>query len=251
MRKSWAFLLSVVVSFAPVYAAEVSRRYETRVMTRGANNNTDKNIQAQRSVTKRGASNTKSVSRSRSSGHNVETASVGTRAVATGTANTGRAATNRNVVGRSTVATARTATNVGTRTSARNTATRINNLVASRAVSLPSVKVGTNNGGLATRAAGVVKNDEFYSLAEKCKAQYTDCMDNFCNVLDDDQGRCSCSKNIKNYAKTEEALKLATEKLQDVAQKIQYIGLTADEVETLFAQTAAEEAMQSNSDSSQ
>ena len=76
-------------------------------------------------------------------------------------------------------------------------------------------------------------------------------MDNFCNVLDDNQGRCTCSKNIKNYAKTEEALKAATEALQDVAQQIQYIGLSSDEIETLFTQTEAEIQMQSTQDNTQ
>ena len=120
---------------------------------------------------------------------------------------------------------------------------------------VPAVRVAGTTSTVAATPVTVeeVKTsmDELAQITDFCKAQYTDCMDNFCNVLDDNQGRCSCSKNIKNYAKTEEALKLATEKLQDVAQKIQYIGLTGDEVETLFAQTAAEEAMQSNSDSSQ
>ena len=93
--------------------------------------------------------------------------------------------------------------------------------------------------------------DELAQITDYCKAQYTSCMDNFCNVLDDNQGRCSCSKNIKNYAKTEEALKAATEALQDVAQQIQYIGLTGDEVNTLFAETEAEIALSDNKDSSQ
>ena len=84
-----------------------------------------------------------------------------------------------------------------------------------------------------------------------CKAQFATCMDNFCNVLSEEQGRCSCSKNLKNYAKTEEALKQITEGLQDVAQQIQYIGLTRDEVYTLFSQTVAEEEMQGKSDNSQ
>jgi len=70
-------------------------------------------------------------------------------------------------------------------------------------------------------------------------------------VLDDNQGRCSCSKNIKNYAKTEAALKQATEELQDVAQQIQYIGLTGDEIETLFTQTEAELQMQKTTDNTQ
>ena len=86
---------------------------------------------------------------------------------------------------------------------------------------------------------------------EYCKTQYTQCMDNFCDVLDDAQGRCSCSKNIKNYAKTSTAQKEANAALQDIAQQIQYIGLSRDEVETLFTQTEAELTMQGNTDNSQ
>ena len=100
-------------------------------------------------------------------------------------------------------------------------------------------------------AEATTSMEELVQLTDFCKAQYMECMDNYCNVLDDAQGRCSCSKNIKNYAKTEEALKVATESLQDIAQKIQYIGLSADEINTLFEQTAAEVAMQSTTDSSQ
>ena len=88
--------------------------------------------------------------------------------------------------------------------------------------------------------------DDLAELTDYCKAQYASCMDNYCNVLDDNQGRCSCSANLKNYAKAEAALKTATEELQDVAQKIQYIGLTTREVETLFTETAAEEKMRTN-----
>ena len=87
-------------------------------------------------------------------------------------------------------------------------------------------------------------------LTELCKSQYAACMDNYCNVLDDNQGRCSCSKNIKNYEKTETALAEATEKFQDVVQQIRYIGLTADQVESLFTETEAELSMKSTTDKS-
>ncbi len=102
-----------------------------------------------------------------------------------------------------------------------------------------------------TAASATSAMDELAQITAFCKAQYTECMDNFCNVLDDNQGRCSCSKNIKNYEKTEVALKEATEALQDVAQQIQYIGLTGDEIQTLFTQTEAEAAMSGNTDNSQ
>lgn len=118
---------------------------------------------------------------------------------------------------------------------------------------IPSVTASVGASTTASESAEQVamSMDELAQITDFCKAQYTQCMDNFCNVLDDNQGRCSCSKNLKNYAKTEEALKTATEALQDVAQQIQYIGLTGDEVETLFTQTIAEETMQSKSDNSQ
>ena len=87
-------------------------------------------------------------------------------------------------------------------------------------------------------------------LTDYCKAQYAACMDNYCNVLDDNQGRCSCSKNLKNYEKTEQALAEATENFQNVVQQIRYIGLTTDQVNALFDETEAELTMKSNSDSS-
>ena len=88
-------------------------------------------------------------------------------------------------------------------------------------------------------------------LTDYCKAQYAQCMDNYCNVLDENQGRCSCSANIKTYEKTEKSLADITETFQDVVQKIKYIGLTTAQIESLFAETEAEIAMKSNSDNSQ
>ena len=125
--------------------------------------------------------------------------------------------------------------------------------IRARVPSAVSISSSTANVGTSTeeKQEAVMNMDELAQLTDYCKAQYTSCMDNFCNVLDDNQGRCSCSKNVKNYEKTELALKAATEALQDVSQQIQYIGLTADDIETLFTQTEAEIAMQSNSDNTQ
>lgn len=115
---------------------------------------------------------------------------------------------------------------------------------------IPTITALSGSSTIATETVAETTQsmDELAQITDFCKAQYTSCMDNFCNVLDDNQGRCSCSKNIKNYAKTEEALKAATEALQEVAQQIQYIGLSADEIETLFTQTEAEIKMQSTQD---
>jgi hypothetical protein len=118
----------------------------------------------------------------------------------------------------------------------------------------PVIRVASGT-GLSTEttssAATPSEMDELAEMTDYCKAQYAACMDNYCNVLDENQGRCSCSANLKNYSKSENALKQATAELQEVAQKIQYIGLSSREVETLFSQTEAELTMQSKTDSSQ
>jgi len=123
---------------------------------------------------------------------------------------------------------------------------------SARVPSIASVSVSNNTSvNVAETVKEVTANlGSLAELADYCKSQYTQCMDNFCNVLDDNQGRCSCSKNVKNYEKTEEALRAATEELQDVAQRIQYIGLTAEEINMLFTQTEAELALQNVSDNS-
>ena len=121
---------------------------------------------------------------------------------------------------------------------------------------VPTVRVGSSSTATSsvsssgTTVSSTTSIDELAQLTDYCKAQYVACMDNFCNVLDDNQGRCSCSANLDNYAETEAALKDATESLQEVAMQMQYIGLTTEEVETLFTQTAAELELSSSSDNS-
>jgi len=113
-------------------------------------------------------------------------------------------------------------------------------------------RVATVTSGLTTTSSSSTTSgtdmEELAQMTDFCKAQYFSCMDNFCNTLDDNEGRCSCSANIKNYQKVEDALKTATEDLQNVAMQIQYLGLNKDEVVALFSQTEAEEAMSENQD---
>lgn len=115
----------------------------------------------------------------------------------------------------------------------------------------PIIRVASSGTTVNDASVSTANMDELAELTDYCKAQYAACMDEYCNVLDGDQGRCICSANLKNYSKTEEGLKKATEELQEVAQKIRYIGLSSREIDQLFSQTEAELAMQSKSDTTQ
>ena len=210
---------------------------------RGSANTSARNVNARTSATSRNATQARTGVKSR------EATTTSPRATATNNAR----------VAQRTGTSARTATNITPVATnvRRNTTTNTGRVVTTNA------RTGVRS-GITARAGTVSANtnatdntttisqmDNLTQMTDYCKAQYTSCMDNYCNVLDDNQGRCTCSKNIKNYEKTEKALKEANEALRDVAQQIQYIGLTAGEIEALFSQTEAEIQMQATNDNSQ
>ena len=89
------------------------------------------------------------------------------------------------------------------------------------------------------------------TLNKSCQDQYNECMDQFCAVIDANQGRCSCSANLSKYTKVETAVKDANSQLNEVAQRIRYVGLSADEIRAIMTETEAEEALNGTTDTSQ
>ncbi len=247
-------VVAPVVQPSAVNPRTANRNASRAVPTTSATNVTTRSAGNRAVASSRTASNTAVQSRSATTATTRgTTARVSSRAARSATNGTNQIATTRramqnnmpavtaraSIVQTDTVNTPLYTGRVGTRSSA----------VRARIPTITSVAASTAT--TETAAVTTQSMDELAQITDFCKAQYTACMDNFCNVLDDNQGRCSCSKNLKNYAKTEEALKEATEALQDVAQQIQYIGLSSDEIETLFTQTEAEMQMQSTNDNTQ
>jgi len=85
-------------------------------------------------------------------------------------------------------------------------------------------------------------------LNNTCQQQYNECMDQFCAVVDTNQKRCSCSANLSRYVEAQKAVEKANVELNDVAQRIRYVGLSADEIRAIMSATEAEEAMEKNKD---
>ena len=151
------------------------------------------------------------------------------------------------------------ATNAGidpmTARAATNNAQDVN---TARAVSLTGPALATTRGSVmrplgsaalfspTAQEEPVTISPELQAQADLCKAQYMFCMDQFCNVLDDNQGRCSCSASVERYAEAEQALADATIRLQEVANQIRLLGLSRDEIESMFRETEAEEALRLN-----
>ncbi|MBD5389258.1 hypothetical protein HDR63_03325, partial [bacterium] len=85
--------------------------------------------------------------------------------------------------------------------------------------------------------------EQVADLNKSCQEQYNDCMDQFCAVIDANQKRCSCSANLSRYTRVESAVKEANTQLNEVAQRIRYVGLSADEIRAIMSATEAEDAL--------
>ncbi len=94
------------------------------------------------------------------------------------------------------------------------------------------------------------KLEQTAELNKSCQDQYNECMDQFCAVVDTNQKRCSCSANLNKYTKVEKAATDANQKLNEVAQAIRYVGLSADEIRAIMTETEAEEALDETKDTS-
>ncbi len=112
-------------------------------------------------------------------------------------------------------------------------------------------RAATQKPDAATLADAKQRMEQVAELNKSCQEQYNDCMDQFCAVVDTNQRRCSCSANLTKYTKVETAVKEANTKLNEVAQNIRYVGLSADEISAIMSATEAEEAMSGKTDTTE
>lgn len=87
-------------------------------------------------------------------------------------------------------------------------------------------------------------------LNSMCQQQYNECMDQFCAIVDTNQKRCSCSVNSSKYLNAQQNVEQLNIELNDVAQRIRYIGLSADEIRAIMSETEAEKVLSKTKDKS-
>ncbi len=142
---------------------------------------------------------------------------------------------------------------VGGRATIAGTDIQTGSNIASEARSVQARATTTADTTATSETIEQAKNrlEQTADLNASCQQQYNDCMDQFCSVIDSNQKRCSCSANLSNYTKVEEAVKNANTQLNDVAQRIRYVGLSADEIRAIMNETEAEEALSGAVDTSE
>ncbi len=124
--------------------------------------------------------------------------------------------------------------------------------VANRAATI-KINTKTNTKPVSAADVSAAKDllEQTASLNKSCQEQYNECMDQFCAVVDANQKRCSCSANLSKYASVQDAVTRANDELNTVAQRIRYVGLSADEIRAIMSETEAEAELDGTRDTSE
>ncbi len=173
------------------------------------------------------------ISRGKSAQNTVSTKTVKTRNV--------RAQTTPNVTNRS------------SRKSTVETTPRIQSVSTRTAVN-PRASVATRNS--TTKRQNVVARattaDQVQSVAsetktgleyEQCKTAFFTCMDQFCQLKNDNYRRCSCSNRIFNFQEVSDGYKQASEKLTEFSENLDVVGMSKEQATAMKTASEGEDAL--------
>lgn len=150
-------------------------------------------------------------------------------------------------------ATARATQAVTPTTTARSGAT-----VSRSATAVPASTRGTTtarSGVTVSRAAidtvsDVVADTRTGAEYEQCKTAYFNCMDQFCQLKNDDYRRCSCSNRVFDLAETRSIMQDASDQLTVFTENLDVVGMTAAQATAMKTATEGENALTSDTSAS-
>lgn len=165
---------------------------------------------------------------------------------------TTRSATNQTVISRSAVS-----TNTPTNSSAiSNTLTSRPSTMINRAsptstnnISRAATSVAVRNQTpVVSRAAidetsSVITETRTGAEYEKCKTAYFTCMDQFCQLKDDNYRRCSCSNRVFELSEIRGVIQDASEQLTVFNENLDVVGMTAEQAGAMKTASEGENAL--------
>lgn len=85
---------------------------------------------------------------------------------------------------------------------------------------------------------------------EQCKNAYFNCMDQFCQLKNDDYRRCSCSNRVFNLEEIRDVMQDATDQLTVFTENLDVVGMTAAQATAMKTATEGENALTADTSAS-
>ena len=191
------------------------------------------------------------------------------------TAHTPRATTTKTVSGRDATTTARTATTktvsergasvtsraATSRTSAPATVSRAAAPAASRGITSDRPRASARSTTTArqqtvsraattTETVATMADTQIGAEYEQCKSAYFTCMDQFCQLKNDDYRRCSCSNRVFELDEIRDVMQDASDQLTVFTENLDVVGMTAEQATAMKTASEGENALTSDTSAS-
>lgn len=85
---------------------------------------------------------------------------------------------------------------------------------------------------------------------EQCKSAYFTCMDQFCQLKNDDYRRCSCSNRVFDLAEIRDVMQDANDQLTVFTENLDVVGMTAEQAAAMKTATEGENALTADTSAS-
>lgn len=172
------------------------------------------------------------------------TAQRGKNTSVTTTQNT-RSISNRSAIKKS--VSARTAGSVSvlkSRSASQNVATRTPMIQTTKSQRSATVK----KQNVLSRAATQTSNNNITETRtgveyEQCKTAFFTCMDQFCQLKNDNFRRCSCNDKVFKYQEISDTYQSASERLTEFTENLDVVGMTAAQATAMKKSTEGEDAL--------
>ena len=117
---------------------------------------------------------------------------------------------------------------------------------ATKAATRTSARSAANTRNITARAATEAtsaKETRTGAEYEQCKNAFFTCMDQFCQLKNDNFRRCSCSDRIYDFQDISETYQKAGEKLTEFSENLDVVGMTREQASAMKTASAGEDAM--------
>ncbi len=226
-------ILSFICCFAACIGFANGAVRDENATDRQTNSSQSQQVQAR-------TTNTKATNRAATTSRsNTATPSITSRGTATSQNNViSRNATQSATTNRTNTTTARSGTlsRTNPRTSETNTSTRNQSALISRA--------GIDQ--TSSTITGTVTGAEY----EQCKSAYFACMDQFCQLKNDDYRRCSCSNRVFELSEIRDVMQDASDQLTVFTENLDVVGMTAAQATAMKTASEGENALTSDTSAS-
>ncbi len=156
-----------------------------------------------------------------------------------------RSITNRSAIKKS--VSARTAGSVSvlkSRSASQNVATRTPMIQTTKSQRSATVKKQNVLSRAATQTSNINTTETRTGAEyEQCKTAFFTCMDQFCQLKNDNFRRCSCNDKVFKYQEISDTYQSANERLTEFTENLDIIGMTAAQATAMKTSTEGEDAL--------